>query len=56
MLHTVPVPVNVNVPEPIVIVRVFEFVDANVANEWFRLLKSTVPLVCVSVLFDVIVS
>mgnify|MGYP003432605549 len=56
IFQTVPVPESVNVPEPIVMVRVFTFVDANVVKEWFRLLKSTVPLVSWNVLLDVIAS
>lgn len=33
MFQTVLVPERVNVPDPIVIVRVFEFVEANVVKE-----------------------
>ncbi len=39
------VPVRVSVPDPIVIVRVFVLLEESIVIEWFRLLKSTVPLV-----------
>lgn len=56
MFHTVPVPVSENVPEPIVIVLVLADAELSIVNEWFKLLKSTDPLVCVNCAFEVIAS
>lgn len=56
VFQTVPVPERVQVPDPIVIVRVLEFVEAKLVKVRFLLFASIVPVVCVRVLFDVILS